>query len=395
MGSRTELDLSPEKDLKCMSSDGGDIEGHSHSGRKERDSRLAVKTCNCRRLRDSDSKSSRSRSSSGSRPRCGRISKHKNQEKTDMLWARKPMVHGLSDRRLERRSHLGTSPCAPHNALSEKSTNGKSESGSSSSSLEESSMESIVTRDGDSSSCVEGRKGGPNTRRKAKKDWSISSPKGIHGSVAKLVADEGKIWWKQSMRQCGVPVRIQGTAKNSVAQTTWRSYCFGFKHFSRAWRRLTLRQFPKKFENWIKNCVDCFTDLRDRGFSYACLAATRSAISLISKVVYGKEKGGNSLFHVLFRTFSRSQVHRRPCMEMWKPDLAFPHYSQDFPNEKLSFLELTIKSILLIMIFTACRFRELAQLSMTSSIVDSSAVHLQTKLKTTNSSSFISVPFLD
>ncbi|KAH7822336.1 uncharacterized protein MONOS_12364 [Monocercomonoides exilis] len=257
VGSRTELDLSAEKDSICMSSDGGDIEVHSHSGRKESDSRLAVKTCNRRRLRDSDSKSSRSRSSSGSRPRCGRIRKHMKHEKTDMVWARKPLVHGRLGRRLERRSHLDTSPCAPHNALSEKNPDGKSESGSSSTSLEKSSVESIVRRDGDSSSCMEGRKGGPDARRRSKKDGSISTTGRIHGSAANLVADEGEIWLKQSMRQCGVTVRIQGASRNT------------------------------------------------------------------------------------------------------------------------------------------CRFRKLAQLSMMASIVDSSAVHLQTKLKTTNSPSFITVPFLD
>ncbi|KAH7822236.1 uncharacterized protein MONOS_13834 [Monocercomonoides exilis] len=65
---RTEPNFSAEIDSIGMSIDGSGSEGNSHSGRKERDCKLAVKTRNHTRLRDSTSKSSRNRSSAGSRP---------------------------------------------------------------------------------------------------------------------------------------------------------------------------------------------------------------------------------------------------------------------------------------------------------------------------------------
>ncbi|KAH7829600.1 uncharacterized protein MONOS_15 [Monocercomonoides exilis] len=79
---------------------------------------------------------------------------------------------------------------------------------------------------------------------------------------------------------------------------------------------------------------------------------------------------------------------------MWSPTVVFDFYNSRPNNMDLSFYELTVKCILLCVLFTAYSFHELEQLSMSKSIFNNDAIRLHTHLKTSIPPSYLTIPFL-
>ncbi|KAH7821154.1 uncharacterized protein MONOS_6360 [Monocercomonoides exilis] len=384
----------PQENTIVMSSN----EPHSHSVThprgEEYGSRRIVKVGNRRRLLDPDSSSSTSRDSSWSSNRDRRFRKRHKQKEGDLVWARKQASTGRPSSKLGKRNSSHSSPYSTDSSMSSESRIGKSESDLSSSGLEESDLEQPSFETDDSLLHLEMLSRRPFPRTGNVEVGSRTSSRGVYGCKDRMVARVGERWWSEGLRACGVPDKIRKITEESISKVTWNQYINCFAHFHIEWKSNQLGEIPGCFDEWIKKCAVCFLSLKDRGTPYSSLCAMRSAISLFSRTVYGREIGDIPLIHTIFRSFSFSQSHKKPYTSMWSPDIITGFYSRELNNEQLPFLDLTVKCILLIMLFSACRFCELARISMSESIWETEAIHLSTRLKTSRSREFITVPFL-
>lgn len=134
--------------------------------------------------------------------------------------------------------------------------------------------------------------------------------------------------------------------------------------------------------------------LKEKGFPSSCLCASRSAVSLFSRIAYGEDIGKVLIIMTLFRSFHKSHKQRTPVTYMCSLSLIFNYYNSQQDNNFLSFFDLTVTYILLNTLFTACRFHELEQISMSKSIFDSEAIHFHAKIKTSLPPSYLTVPYL-
>ncbi|KAH7828546.1 uncharacterized protein MONOS_4970 [Monocercomonoides exilis] len=212
--------------------------------------------------------------------------------------------------------------------------------------------------------------------------------------MTQLEVQKGQQWWISSLQKCGVPQSLIAETKNSVSPSTWIAHIFGFAHFVQIWTEENCGEFPRDFGEWCRRCAMLFVKLKEKGFPYTCLCATRSAVSLFSRLSYGEDIGQIPIIKTIFRSFHRSHVPRRPYTYMWSPPLVFDFYNSRPNNIDLSFYELTVKCLMLCMLFTACRSYELEQLSISKSIHNNDTIHLHTHLKTSIPPSYLTIPFL-
>ncbi|KAH7830586.1 uncharacterized protein MONOS_705 [Monocercomonoides exilis] len=384
-----------EKDQGHMSVDEIDDDSNPHSRGEKHNCRRIVQVGGRRRLYDKESTSEGSGEGSRSDSRDRRFRKRRKQEEGDMVWSRKSVRSRWSHGRLDKEHNAHSPSNSVDSSESQESKSRESESNHPSSGMEESDMEQLTGRDDVSILRLEELESGFNPGSRPEENGCSTASRGIHGSNNQLVREVGEEWWWKSLRICGVPDRIISVTKESIAKSTWNQYTFGFAHFSREWEELKLGPFPKYFDEWSMDCANCLLSMRDKGGKYSCLCATRSAISLFSKTVYGKDLSKVSLISTIFRSFSFSQTHRKPYTKMWSPDIVLSYYENYGLNEYLSFFDLTVKCILLVMLFTSCRFHELEQISMANSIFENDAIYLSTRLKTSRSREYITVPCLE
>ncbi|KAH7828282.1 putative Reverse transcriptase (RNA-dependent DNA polymerase) [Monocercomonoides exilis] len=384
-----------EKDQGHMSVDEIDDDSNPHSRGEKHNRRRIVQVGGRRRLYDKESTSEGSGEGSRSDSRDRRFRKRRKQEEGDMVWSRKSVRSRWSHGRLDKEHNAHSPSNSVDSSESQESKSRESESNHPSSGMEESDMEQLTGRDDVSILRLEELESGFNPGSRPEENGCSTASRGIHGSNNQLVREVGEEWWWKSLRICGVPDRIISVTKESIAKSTCNQYTFGFAHFSREWEELKLGPFPKYFDEWSMDCANCLLSMRDKGGKYSCLCATRSAISLFSKTVYGKDLSKVSLISTIFRSFSFSQTHRKPYTKMWSPDIVLSYYENYWLNEYLSFFDLTVKCILLVMLFTSCRFHELEQISMANSIFENDAIYLSTRLKTSRSREYITVPCLE
>ncbi|KAH7820304.1 uncharacterized protein MONOS_6278 [Monocercomonoides exilis] len=287
-----------------------------------------------------------------------------------------------------------SSPCSAYPSVSEEDLERESKSSYSYSSLERSNLDASIEKNDDTLRKLEEFANYSSTRHRLKENRSISPTRRLHCGETKLVMEIGEEWWKRGLKRFNVPDLIIFESRNSVASTTWSSYTFGFAHFSLALEEEGYGDFSKEFSDWFQICANIFIKLRDKGFPYSCFCTTRSAVSLFTRICYGENLGQVPLIETLFRSFHRSHIPRKPYTSMWSPSIVFDYFNRMPPNEELSFFDLTVKCIILLIIFTACRFREMERISMNQSVIQEDSIHLFTNLKTSSTPSYITVPIM-
>ncbi|KAH7825161.1 uncharacterized protein MONOS_1466 [Monocercomonoides exilis] len=212
----------------------------------------------------------------------------------------------------------------------------------------------------------------------------------VHGSKV-MVRQRGEQFNFRTAERNNIDNRIALEVKGSVCETTWTVCTYGYALLGKLTGFPDGIDCPKEWSSWIKGCCLSFISLRDNGISCSVLSQTRSAMSLISKLVFDKDLGEAAIVNSIFRSFARSHIPRTLNRLMWSPNQFFYFYERQPTNEQLTFYELTLKCIVLCMLFSSCRFAELAAISIERSIVTQEAIYLNTKMKTQLQRSFITI----
>ncbi|KAH7820965.1 uncharacterized protein MONOS_1756 [Monocercomonoides exilis] len=394
LGSGSESSLSSEENPKDDNRMEHSDEGCSPTGNKEHDSRRTLKATARWRLRNHKRSIKRAGTSVGSYSRTGRLCKRHKQESNDLVWTRKSRAGGRTSSRLERSGDASSSTSPSDSSLPQEDTGRTRESSDSSSSLEVPGLDTSSERDDDILLEMERFEENTEGRPRNEEVGSITPTGTLLSSKTQLVAQRGEQWWISSLQKCGVPQSLIAETKNSVSPSTWTADTFGFAHFGQIWTEENCGEFPSDFGEWCRRCAMLFVKLKEKKFPYTCLCATRSAVSLFSRQSYGEDIGQIPIIKTIFRSFHRSHVPRRPFTYMWSPSLVFDYYNSRPCNTDLSFFELSVKCILLCVLFTACRFHELELLFMSKSIFNNDAIHIYTHLKTSIPPSYLTIPFL-
>ncbi|KAH7816447.1 uncharacterized protein MONOS_13432c1 [Monocercomonoides exilis] len=88
-------------------------------------------------------------------------------------------------------------------------------------------------------------------------------------------------------------------------------------------------------------------------------------------------------------------TRKKKVQEIWNPKTILTYFSSLGENQTLSFKHLTMKVIVLTMLFTACRFTELERVDMERSRFEHEGIYLNTRPKTSLNRTEIAVPFLN
>ncbi|KAH7824559.1 uncharacterized protein MONOS_14975 [Monocercomonoides exilis] len=248
---------------------------------------------------------------------------------------------------MERSSNPCSSPNTSDSSLLKEDSGGTGKISDSSFSLEEPNLDPTVYGDintlNEMKQFEQSFEGGTGS----KEDWSFTSPGGVLGCKTQLVAQKGEQWWNSDLRRCIVPEAIITEAKNSASTSTWTAFTLGFAHFAQAWTEENCGEFPQDFVEWCQRCAMIFVKLKEKGFPYTCLCASRFAFSLFSRISYGEDIKQVPIIKTIFYSFHRSHVPRKPYTYMLSHSLVFDYSNSRPCNANLSFFELTVKCILL------------------------------------------------
>ncbi|KAH7828119.1 putative Transposon Ty3-G Gag-Pol polyprotein [Monocercomonoides exilis] len=312
-------------------------ESNSPPRSKELCSGCPLKTSTRRRLRDYRRSIKRVGTSARSFNRTGRLRKRDKQENNDLAWTRKSGAGRRTASRLERSGDSGASSDTSDSLLLKKASGRTGESSYSSPSLEEPGLDPSSERDNNILHAMERFEENIQGRTRNEEVGSITPTGTLLSSKTQLVAQRGEQWWNSRLRRCNVPEAIITEAKNSVSTSSWTANTFGFAHFTQAWTEENCGEFPQDFVEWCRRCVMLFVKQKEKGFPHTCLCATRSLISLFSRISYGEDIGQVPIIKTIFRSFHRSHVPRKPFTYMWSLAVVFDFHNSHPNNIDLSF----------------------------------------------------------
>lgn len=225
---------------------------------------------------------------------------------------------------------------------------------------------------------------GNSSRGPADEDDGCEPPtRAIHGRSDLTQQEKGEKWFVNSMSLYGWSDKDVNALTASVTQSTWKGYCSVLAKFGDEYRRLFPQMERVNFEEFAQRCTKVAQDLQSKGkIGYNMTTKLRSVLSLFTEIAFGKKIGDYAPFVRLVKALQRTKRPRRLNYSIWQPSLVFDYYMGKQDNEWLSFHDLTIKAILLIVLTTACRFAELASISMEQSEWIPEGINLSVKLKT-------------
>ncbi|KAH7818315.1 uncharacterized protein MONOS_13933 [Monocercomonoides exilis] len=237
----------------------------------------------------------------------------------------KSRAGGPTASRLERSCDSGASSDTSHSSLLKKDSGGTGERSDSSSSLEVPGLDHSSEGDNVIKHEMERFDTDVESMNRLDEVGSINPTGNLLRCKTQLEAQRGEQWWISSFQKCGVPQSFDADSKNSVSPSTWAAYTFGFAHFGQIWTDENCGEFPRDFGEWCRRCAMLFEKLKNKGFHFSCLYATRSAVSLFSRVSNGEDIGQIPIINTIFRSFHSSHVPRRPYTYMWSPSLVFDY----------------------------------------------------------------------
>ncbi|KAH7817141.1 uncharacterized protein MONOS_15149 [Monocercomonoides exilis] len=394
MGSRKESATSIERDQETCGESGNPGQSSSYCRKKKCGGRCPVKTRAVGRLRNQKSGSSDGTQLPQDQTDSRCVCQCKEQKASTVVRARQQIMSGRSKLSVEGRGGSCPSANSTDPSDDEESVEGESEDDSSDTGLDESDLEPDPSTVEKTIHEMEMFTNDITTRAGFEGERSSASSGRLPGNKLSLVKKAGEQWFEQGLRKLNVPDSMIIHIKNSVATSTWTTYTFGFAHFANAWIKGNMGELPSDPVIWVRKCLDTFICLDNEGFPPQCLKQTRSAVSLFTRSAFSFDLGTVPIIKTFFRSIMRKEKKRAPYEEIWDPQVLFNYLRTLWPNETLSVYSLTLKSITLCMLFTACRFSELASISMNDSIISENAIHLSVQLKTRLARSFITVPKL-
>lgn len=171
--------------------------------------------------------------------------------------------------------------------------------------------------------------------------------------------------------------------RSSITETTWKGYCLALAQFADLYRLIFPEGRCASFEEFGARCTTVISRLMDgKNITFASLTKLRSALSLISESAFNKGMSEYAPLCRLVSTARRTKRSRQINYNIWNPSMVFDYYLKRPDNTELSFKELTIKCILLVVLTSACRFAELASIDMEKTEWINEGVSLSVKLKT-------------
>ncbi|KAH7831114.1 putative reverse transcriptase [Monocercomonoides exilis] len=390
LGSRKESEMSIEEDSQPCDKGTASSYTSLHSRSEQYRSRRSVSPGASGRLPNKQRSYGRSstRNEGSTNHRRVRLKTKPQTKKVERT--RKPHMRRRSRMEVESGDSLGTSSNSAFASDASEDSSRESESNSAPTELERAGVESALGQVNDALHNLE-------SQQLLFEAWNGNDSSGcnastgtVHGSKV-MVRQRGEQFYCRTAERNNIDNRIALEVKGSVCETTWTVYTYGYALFGKFTGFPDGIDCPKEWSSWIKGCCLSFISLRDNGISYSVLSQTRSAMSLISKLVFDKDLGEAAIVNSIFRSFARSHIPRTPYTSMWSPNQFFDFYERQPTNEQLTFYDLTLKCIVLCMLFSSYRFAELAAISMQRSIVTQDAIYLNTKMKTQLQRSFITI----
>ncbi|KAH7827981.1 uncharacterized protein MONOS_10246 [Monocercomonoides exilis] len=192
----------------------------------------------------------------------------------------KPGAGGRTTSRLDRSSNSGASTNTSDSPLLKGDSGGTGESSDSSSSVDVPDLD--TTTDGDDNILYDVERFEKDIEDKAWNEevWRIIPTWTFLCSKTQQVAPRGEQWWISNLQKYEVPQSLITETMNSVSPSTWTAFTFGFAHFGQIWTEENCGEFPRGFGEWRRRRAMLFVKLKEKGFPYACLCSTRSAVSL-------------------------------------------------------------------------------------------------------------------
>ncbi|KAH7821053.1 uncharacterized protein MONOS_8858 [Monocercomonoides exilis] len=326
----------------------------------------------------------------------GRLCSSTQPQGRALAWNRKPIGRRRSSISMEERVRSGTPPSSPDTNDDSEGTEGESTSSITLAELEWAELGCAIGEDASSDIRMEESENSTEKGTINGKHRCMSSSRPVKSHIDQSTRVKGESWWRRALEERSFPVSLAEECISGIAQSTWDGYLFGFAHFGEQWEKSDMGIIPEDIHEWAARCSSIFITLRDNGMKLSCLQLIRSAVSFFTSLVYNTNLGDFPIIKILFRGFRRTETTRnKKIQEIWNPKTILTYFSNLGENQSLSFKHLTMKAIVLTMLFTACRFTELERVDMERSIFEQERINLDTRLKTSLNRTEIAVPFLN
>lgn len=392
---RSEFEKTPIEDLETNAHDADSSESATHPRSKKRKGRFSFQARKGRRLSDKARILQGACNEDEIEHNVGRFRHKTKQESEQMVRARKPDKRRRSAAALARRDSSCSSSNSSHSSDNQENDSRTSSRSSPSSRLEGTNMGAVVEKNDPYRMDVEEpeRTSYPGTMDE--EDGCLPATREASSCTDESLAINGEHWFKGVLQTRGFPMDICDLCKSSLSPSTWHGYLLSYAHFGDQWTNCGYGLSVGDWFNWVVRCADVFLKLFNKGLKEQSLCKIRSAISLISQLLFERSLGDYPLMKLLFRSFKRLERRKKKNKpDIWNPKILLDYISGLGENANLSFTTLTKKTICLCMLFSACRFTELERISLKHSAVREDSIALDTSLKTGPERTDIIIPFL-
>ncbi|KAH7824875.1 uncharacterized protein MONOS_7071 [Monocercomonoides exilis] len=368
MECREEASTSAEKIMETKTRPRHRVESVTCSRCTEHKSRCVITTGESRRLRGAGRRMGKDNDETKQCSNAGRVCSATQSQSGKMVRSRKSARRRRTDVSLEERSRVSSSTDPACDSDDPESTTGESTSDITPAELEGTELGELVKVQSPFGMDLEESEGGYVEGSIDATDRCESSTRSIEDNLAECTFRDGEQWWKNALEQKSIPFSLAEECRAGISRSTWRGYLYGFAHFGKQWRECGHGRIPESIQEWAACCANVFLSLRNGGMKLTCLQLTRAAVSLYSNIVFSSFLGDIPIIRTLFRSFRRTDKSRKKKTgDIWNPRKVLSFFSGLGPNEGLSFKQLTMKVIVLTMLFSACRFTKLERVNMLES----------------------------
>ncbi|KAH7822410.1 uncharacterized protein MONOS_12568 [Monocercomonoides exilis] len=266
------------EDIEAFESDENSRKGSAHSVQEKREGRLPFKIRKGRRLSNKTRSLSRTFKEDASEKNTGCVCHNVEQESLSMVQSQKHYKRGQCSTALAWRNRSNSPTYSTHSPDNQENDSRTSSSSSPSSRLEGPNMRTAVGRNESCRMDIEEPERSSYTRTTDEEDGCLSSTRETACGLDKSLASKGE--W--AVCNYGPP--------------------------------------PSDLSDWVIKCADIFLGLHDKGQKWSSLCKTRSAISLVSQLLFEKQLADYPLMKILFRSFQRLERRKKKNKPpIWNP----------------------------------------------------------------------------
>lgn len=313
-------------------------------------------------------------------------------QSSEVVRPKVPTNGGRVEPKLEGRTGARSPPRITDSSSIEKSGGGGSNGSFPASCLEGSGVVPASRDDGDKETYVAIVKRGIEGGADDGNSGLLPPPRTVYGGPSQTKERRGEEWFRSTMEEYGWgPGEIRNFIA-SVTETTWKGYCIMFAQFGELYRSTFPEGKCASFEQFgARSTVVVSRLMADKKITFATLTKLRSALSMVSESAFNKRMSSYAPLCRIITAARHTRRVRHINYNIWNPSVVFDYYIRQPDNAHLSFEDLTIKCILLLVITTSCRFAELQTILMKSSEWIPEGVNLSVKLKTSKERTFLLV----